>query len=207
MRVCIDPGHGYENKSATVYDPGAVVATPSGPVLEATVNLEVALMLERVLKAMGHETMLTRRDTTTSCPVKRRATFATNWGADVMISLHCNAATPRATGVEVQFRDREDQELADILLPRLMRALTLPSHENDQRDDLAVLWFKGPVVLIEMGFLTNDIDRAALLSPQKREAFCNAVAESLEVWRPRRAPAPHGAVPAPKVCETCRRPL
>ena len=46
-----------------------------------------------------------------------------------------------------------------------------------KRTDLAVLKFKGPALLLELGFIANDGDREVILNPQKREEVCEAIAD------------------------------
>lgn len=209
MKICIDPGHGFENTHPKIHDPGATVTRSGVTYKEATINLSFALRLEKVLQAVGHETILTRRDETTSCPVHRRAAYAEKWGADLLVSLHCNSfEATSANGMEIQWRDQEDRELADLMLPRLLAASGLKDHGNDQRVGLSILQFRGPAILIELGFLTNDHDRAVLMDLTKRVAICEAIAQSIEVWDLRRAkPAPAAVppanVPAHRICPTC----
>ena len=45
-----------------------------------------------------------------------------------------------------------------------------------QRTDLAVLRFAGPAVLVELGFIANDADRAKLLNAQMRDAITQTIA-------------------------------
>jgi N-acetylmuramoyl-L-alanine amidase len=45
-----------------------------------------------------------------------------------------------------------------------------------QRTDLAVLKFQGVAVLVELGFVANDGDRAKLLDAQVRQAVVRSVA-------------------------------
>lgn len=45
-----------------------------------------------------------------------------------------------------------------------------------QRTDLAVLKFTGLAVLIELGFIANDSDRAKLLNAQVRDTIVRTIA-------------------------------
>jgi len=42
-----------------------------------------------------------------------------------------------------------------------------------------VLKFKGPAVLIELGFIANDDDRNTFLDPVIRDKVCAAIADTL----------------------------
>jgi N-acetylmuramoyl-L-alanine amidase len=92
-RIVIDPGHGG-------HDPGA---TGTG-VTEASVVLDVALRLERMLANVpGVEVILTRR-TDDFISLQERTAIANREGADLFLSIHANASSNlRAQGVETYF--------------------------------------------------------------------------------------------------------
>ena len=61
----------------------------------------------------------------------------------------------------------------------LIAATKLRDRGIKQRPDLAVLKFKGPAVLVELGFIDNDKDRDTFLDPLVRDKVCKAIAASL----------------------------
>ena len=78
----IDPGHGGDdrrNKSIT------------GAIVEADVNLKVALMLKDFLEEAGARVIMSRYGDDT-VPLESRAYMANESGADVFISIHHNAS-------------------------------------------------------------------------------------------------------------------
>ncbi|WP_430650204.1 N-acetylmuramoyl-L-alanine amidase [Bradyrhizobium lablabi] len=58
----------------------------------------------------------------------------------------------------------------------LLKIMNLKDRKIKERTDLAVLKFKGPAVLIELGFIAHDKDRDTMLNPQVREDVCQAIA-------------------------------
>lgn len=88
-RIVIDPGHGG-------HDPGA-----KGPgIWEAAVVLDIALRLEKLLRATGIEAVLTRR-TDVYVPLEERTAIANRHQGDLFLSIHANASRKRtARGVE-----------------------------------------------------------------------------------------------------------
>ena len=90
--VVIDPGHGGK-------DPGALGTRGTR---EKDVNLAAALELARVLRERGDmEVVLTREDDT-FVPLADRSAKANDLGADLFVSLHCNAhRNRRENGFEV----------------------------------------------------------------------------------------------------------
>ncbi len=79
--IVIDPGHGGE-------DDGAV--GPSG-IKEKDINLKISKQLKELLEQDGFNVLLTRDDDR-FIPLSDRTQIANEAGADVFISVHCNAS-------------------------------------------------------------------------------------------------------------------
>jgi N-acetylmuramoyl-L-alanine amidase len=62
----------------------------------------------------------------------------------------------------------------------LLKVVKLKDRKIKQRTDLAVLKFKGPAVLIELGFISFDKDRDVFVNPQIREEVCKTIADVLQ---------------------------
>ena len=137
-RIVIDPGHGG-------HDPGVL-----GKGLdEATLALDVALRLEKLLvKDAGVEVVLTRR-TDVYVPLEERTEIANRQNADMFLSIHANASrSPEAKGIETFFLSfasspeaeavaaRENSASAREMhqLPDLIKAITLNSKLDESRD-------------------------------------------------------------------------
>lgn len=105
-RVVLDPGHGG-------YDPGAV--GPSG-LREKDVALDIAHRAAPLIaRELGVSTLLTR-DADVFVPLEERTARANAFGADLFISIHCNA-TERSGGSGVMtfvLDDSKDQLAARI---------------------------------------------------------------------------------------------
>ena len=120
---------------------------------------------------------MTRDDGTDPTPVGQRASMAKNAGCDVFISLHLNDFDDdSANGLEVLYRDTQDKALAQKLQDALVAATKMRDRKVKQRTDLAVLKFTGLAVLIELGFIANDSDRAKLLNAQVRDTIVRTIA-------------------------------
>ena len=180
MKVCIDPGHGMSNRRRNVFDPGATHTEEGERFAEATIVLRYGLTLKDILHVRHHDVFMTRDDEADHAPVGERALNAKRAGCDVFVSLHLNdAEDDRAQGLEVLFRDEADRTLAQALQEALVRVTNFRNRGIKQREDLAVLRFDGPAVLIELGFIANDNNRQALLNPHMRTAICEAIADTL----------------------------
>ncbi len=137
-RIVIDPGHGGR-------DPGAVGAG----VTEADMTLDIALRLEKLLvKEPGIEVVMTRR-TDVYVPLEERTAIANRAGADLFLSIHCNAAKdPLIHGVEtyslnfastahaatVAARENASAALPMGSLSEIVRVIALNSKVDESRD-------------------------------------------------------------------------
>lgn len=182
MKLAIDPGHGMSNRSFGKYDPGAV----AGGVAEADIALQFALTIKWVAKTeFGIDVFLTRDDDRDHAPVSSRDDAAKKAGCTHFISLHMNAGGMLAKGIETFYRDVEDLRFAQKIHPAVVAALGLSDrlikHESQTAvGKLAVMAFKGPAILIELGFITNAKDRARCLQRDARIAVARAILTSVK---------------------------
>lgn len=180
MKICIDPGHGMSNRQNGIFDPGATHIENGFLFKESDIALKYGLQLKDIFRSRQTDVFMTRDDDTDHAPVGSRAGNAKNAGCDLFISLHLNDFDDdTSNGVEVLFRDATDKALAERLQTALVNVTGLRDRGVKKRTDLAVLKFNGVAVLIELGFIANDRDRGVLLNPQKREAICNAIADTV----------------------------
>ena len=137
-RIVIDPGHGG-------HDPG----TMARGLTEATVTLDVALRLEKLLqKEPGIEVVLTRR-TDVYVPLEERTAIANRHNADLFLSIHANSSrNSDARGIETYFlsfasspeaeavaaRENSASEREMHQLPDLIKAITLNNKLDESRD-------------------------------------------------------------------------
>lgn len=179
MTIILDPGHGMSNKRSGVFDPGTV----SNGVREADIALAWANELRGILQKMKHKVVRTRIDNEDPAPVWRRDDIARDYKGDRMISLHCNAATGKATGSEVFYRGADDLPLARKLSTAVAGVLGIKdrgakSESQSQHSSLAVLDFD-KCWLLEIGFIDNEGDRAKMLDPVLRKKACEEIAKIL----------------------------
>jgi N-acetylmuramoyl-L-alanine amidase len=137
-RIVIDPGHGG-------HDPGVLGRGLS----EATLVLDVALRLEKLLKKeAGVEVVLTRR-TNVYVPLEERTEIANRQNADMFLSIHANASrNADARGIETFFLSFASSPDAEAVaarensasnremhqLPDLIKAITLNNKLDESRD-------------------------------------------------------------------------
>ena len=177
--VCLDPGHGMSNRRAGVLDSGACAFGKK----EAEIAMDWANELRAILQARGHKVTRTRINSTDPAPVGERAGIAEQYGCDIMLSLHCNAANGAANGTETFYRGEANKPMAEKINAAVCKALGTKSRgvkteSQSQHARLAVMAFQ-PCFLIELGFIDNAADLERMIDPVRRLAACEAIAELL----------------------------
>jgi len=154
-RIFISAGH---EGSVAGMDGGA----RGNGLVEADVNLSVALLLEKQLQRLGFVTMQART-TNTRISAAMRLRMAENFNADMLIDVHCNAFDINtANGYETFFAATKPQDRAMAaavhnayigatgLRDRGVKLDTASQHSGG----LAILRSPIPSVLVELGFIT-----------------------------------------------------
>ena len=175
--VVIDPGHDLYGNSAMepigpgsstrkIKDGGGARGVVSGKP-EAVINLAVSKRLATLLKGAGIRVAMTRTTTShTSMGNVARAQFANKRHAALEVRIHCDGSTSGATGTHVLYPAYRAGWTSDIYKPSLRLAklvqaglvgsLHFPNRGLDARSDITGFnWANVPVILPELGFLTN----------------------------------------------------
>jgi len=137
-RIVIDPGHGG-------HDPGTIAKG----LTEASLTLDVALRLEKLLqKELGVEVVLTRRSDV-YIPLEERTAIANRQNADLFLSIHANSSrNATAKGIETYFlsfasspeaeaiaaRENSASEREMHHLPDIIKAISLNNKLDESRD-------------------------------------------------------------------------
>ncbi len=199
VTVVLDPGHdlianlgtepiGPGSAARKIKDGGGTSGVVTGQ-REASVNLRVALRLRTLLQAAGGIRVKMTR--TTTCCVSRgnvwRANFANGWDAALFLRIHADGSTNHAVaGTSTLYPANHrgwtsdiyarSLQAARIIQARLVKRLGWPNRGIVPRSDITGFnWSNRPVVLTEVGFLTNPGEDRAL----KTAAVVNRAAAGL----------------------------
>ena len=193
--VVIDPGHDLRANSATepigpgsstmkIKDGGGTHGVVSG-LREGDLNLRVALRLRSLLERAGVRVVLTRTKTAgTSMGNIARARIANRANAALFLRIHADGSTdPSARGTHTLhpalrkgWTDdvyAESRRAAQIVQRELRASLGFPDRGLQERSDFTGFnWADVPVILVEMGFMTNRTEDRLLATPayQRRAA-------------------------------------
>lgn len=165
--IALDAGHGG-SASGAYYENTA----------EKDLNLAMIRKLDEILRGMGYRTILTRAGDK-DVGLKERSNIANNAGADIFVSIHCNAAVdaPHFQGLYVYHYPGSEQGMA------LAQAIQTPACQvtgavdrGINSDNFSVVReSKMPAVLVETGFMTCHQELVRL----KDEAYQSRMAQGI----------------------------
>ena len=181
MKIFINPGH------CVGVDSGAV----GNGLIEAEVALNIGRLVEKYLQAVGFTTKVFQYD-----GLRAIADDANNWGADLFISIHCNAAAnASANGTETFYwNEGEGKKLAAKIHNQLVSSLKL-ANRNIKTANFTVLGATNmPAVLVETAFITNPFDAKLLANCQ--DEIARAIARGVTDYTSANAPLPVSVSPA-----------
>ena len=181
MKVFINPGHDQK------YDSGAV--NPNSGLRECDVAAEVGALVVDYLEAAGCECQIMQSDNLAPTLAGRSeyadrqgptvTETANDWGADIFVSIHCNAANTTAQGTEVEcYGSGTGEQLAQCIQSQIVDSIGTTDRGVKYMPQLLVLKYTDmPAVLVEMAFIDND-DDAELLAG-KQDEFARAIARGV----------------------------
>ena len=182
MRVLLNLGHDLER------DSGAV--NPGSGLRECDVAADIGGLVKGYLEAAGCEVRMLQSDNLAGetpdlpCVVDT----ANGWPADIVVSLHCNAANGCARGTEtlVCVTGGESARLAACIQSQIVDSLGTIDRGIKERPMLIVLNSTDmPAVLVEMAFVDNDED--AQILTERTDEMARAIARGITDFEGRNA--------------------
>lgn len=192
--VVIDPGHGGPDRGHA-----------ANGLDEASVVEDLAARVEGRLAATGVHAYLTRGPTTTSeLDEIRRAEFANETGANLVISLHVDGhPNPEASGVATYYygsdRPGTASAIGETFAGLIQREIVARTDLVDCRTH-AKTWdllrhTRMAAVRVELGYINNEHDAARLADPSFRDVVAEAIVVAVQrVYLPSHEDAPTGAL-------------
>ena len=202
--VCIDAGHqskgdlktepivpGSSERKARV-SAGATGIGTKKP--EYAVNLEAAIILNDILTEKGYEVIMTRESNNVTISNVERAQLANNAKANMTIRLHCDYIDNTGkTGTIILVPSQNGQHTKEIYVPSKNYADILKNKLKaggigvngifERADITGFNWSKVPVIILEMGFMSNYNDDQLLSSPDYQKKLMLLVSEALDEYR------------------------
>ncbi len=150
---------------------------------EKVITLAVAKMLAEYLAPIA-EVLLTRTDDSTpggdpDTELSYRAKMANDFGADLFVSIHCNAAANReANGTETYHAPGSEKgaRLAEAVQGRLVSILGLFDRGVKQANYAVLKRTSMPAALVELAFISNPTEEGLLEMPDFQRKCAKAIA-------------------------------
>jgi N-acetylmuramoyl-L-alanine amidase len=176
--VVVDPGHderanpetepiGPGSSTRKIKDGGGTRGVVSG-LTEAELNMRVSLRLRTLLERAGVRVVMTRTLTAgTSVGNVARARIANRAQAGLFLRIHADGSTdPSVRGSHTLYPALQrgwtddvyaaSRRAAGVVQSEMLRALGFPDRGLQERSDFTGFnWSDVPVILVEMGFMTN----------------------------------------------------
>lgn len=201
--VCIDPGHqgkgdskcepvapGSSNKKPRVSSGTAGVATKKA---EHVVNLEAAMILKDLLIQKNYNVIMTRETEDVNISNAERAEIANNANANITIRIHCDSINDGGkTGATILVPSKDGQHTKNIycesnkyaeILKKTLQDSNVKVNGIFERSDITGFnWSRVPVVILEMGFMSNYNEDKMLSDPSYQKLLMECVSQSIDKY-------------------------
>jgi N-acetylmuramoyl-L-alanine amidase len=202
-RICIDPGHQQlQDTSLEPIAPGSSImkykcsSGTSGiisKVPEYVIVLDIGIKLKSFLESYGAIVVMTRDRHDVNISNIERSEIGNNSQSDIMIRLHADGSiNPNDNGVSILvpqstfIRDNliitKSRSAGSYILQGIIR-ISSAKNNGIEKDDLTGFnWSKIPVVLVEMGFMTNEWEDALLNSDDYQDKMVQGIVDGLAAY-------------------------
>lgn len=167
-RVVIDAGHGGT-------DCGAI----RNGINEKDITLDVSKRVESLLKKQGYQVTMTRTNDIYVSLADRVSISEAN-APDIFVSIHVNSSTrPEITGIETHYYHQESLNLAQTVHSSLASTIKSNNRGLFKSKFYVINHTTAPAILIEIGFISNDNERAQLVSEKRKQDTAKAIVEGI----------------------------
>ena len=202
--ICLDPGHqkkgmkelepigpGSKIKKASVSSGTTGVFTKKP---EYLLNLEVSLKIRKDLEKLGYKVVMTRDKNEVTMSNIDRAKIANESGAAIFVRIHGDGSPLKKTnGFSVLYPSEKDvytkkiwkksKQVAQFVEKEIEKETSAKSMGIVPRADLTGLnWSKIPVILIEMGFMTNVEEDKKLSEENYQQKMAMGIANGIDSY-------------------------
>lgn len=193
--ICIDPGHGsfteYKTEKIAPNSSTKKAAYKAGTKgknsIEDTVTLAVGMILKEKLESLGATVIMTRTNEASTMSNIERAQFANTNKADIAIKLHADGTQEGGSGMTMlvpgsgYIKDKQmlanSKRLGKAILRNAVKTTGARNRGTYTNSGMTGFnWSEVPVVLFEMGFMTNRNDEKKLNDAE----YQNKIAEGIK---------------------------
>ena len=167
--IVIDPGHGGG-------DHGAI----RGDISEKDITLDVSKRVRELLEKKGYEVFMTREiDETLS--LQERVEISENLVPDMFVSIHVNSSNSDApNGLETHYYKDNSLILAKTVHASMLNHVQANNRGLFKSKFYVINHTTAPAILLEIGFMSNPIERVQLITDFRKQATAKAIAEGID---------------------------
>ena len=204
--IALDPGHqgpGVDMSGMEENSPGSGVMKQrnnSGTVgrysglPEYQLNLDIAFKVRERLSEHGYDVVMSREDNETAASNQDRARQANESGALLCVRIHANGSgSPDSSGALCLIASQENpaagslydesSKLAADLLQSYCEATGFENQGIRVDDTMTgINWSQIPVVILEMGFMTNEKEDMLMADENFQEKMADGIAQGIEKY-------------------------
>lgn len=203
--VVIDPGHqGQGDSGQEPIGPGASQTKPrvssgtSGSVSgldEYELNLIVSLQLRTELESRGYTVYMTRETHEVSMSNKERADYAAAQGGDIFVRIHANGSEDSSVSGALTMAPSDanpflsqdlitkSQALSQCVIDSYVAATGFNNQGVYMTDDMSgINWCSMPVTIVEMGYMSNASDDAAMADASMQANMVDGIADGIDQY-------------------------
>lgn len=167
-RIVIDAGHGGT-------DYGAI----RNGINEKDITLDVSKRVEALLKKQGYQVTMTRTNDI-YVSLADRVAISEKVAPDIFVSIHVNSSTrPEITGIETHYYHQESLNLAQTVHSSFASAIKSNNRGLFKSKFYVINHTTSPAILIEIGFISNDNERAQLVSDKRKQDTAKSIVEGI----------------------------
>lgn len=204
--VAIDPGHQGSWVDMSAQEPSAPGSSETKAkattgtqgrytgVPEYQLNLDISLALQKELENRGYRVVMTRTDNDTAISNAERALKAYDEGGEIYVRIHANGSddgsvsgalgmTPSYDNAYVSDLAGDSYRLTECILNAYCEKTGFANLGIQYHDDMTgINWSKIPVMILEMGFMTNKHDDTAMQDAQMQTSMVNGIADGIDQY-------------------------
>ena len=201
ITIVIDPGHsstgtsGNEpvspNSSTTKLKDGLGATGSYTNIPEHKTNMSVALLVKKELTSKGYNVILTKQDVAESKSNIERAQVGNKNNADLVVRIHADSSENSSiSGASMHVPANNEYTSSFYKISKSYGTTILNTYVDEigiknrgviERNDLTGFnWSKVPVVLIEMGFLSNKEDDNFVSNTANHPKIAKAISDGID---------------------------
>lgn len=179
--IVVDAGHGGSD--------GGAIGINTG-VIEAGLNLKVAQLVEKGLKAEGFKVVMTRKNDnmiadTKNADMQARAKIMRDETTDLIVSIHMNKFSDRSVHGPMVFYmkgSETGESLATMVCDAVCDSIGHPRRLANPGDYFVLKQGSAPAVLVECGFLSNADDEEKLQDPAYQQKLADGIVAGIVAY-------------------------